>query len=265
MDDFIRLARGLFRLTAFLCLTAGFLLALTLRNRLSRSAGVSPGVNMSRLWARTATRALGVDVEAAGPLPPPGSLLAANHRSYLDIVAILIHAPASFLAKAEVSRWPILGAGARACGTLFVNRGDWRSGHSARRQAENLLAGGHSVAVFPEGTTTSGNGCAGFRRGMFLAAEAVDAPVVPVVIEYPQPSDCWVGDETFVHHFLNCLGEKRKTVRVVFGPPLHAATSHEACRASRAWILANLPNWPETPAAIPVPAFGSYAHEIQEG
>ncbi|MDT5041937.1 MAG: hypothetical protein QOE51_2922, partial [Actinoplanes sp.] len=75
-----------------------------------------------RATARALLAALGVRLVWRGPAPRPGSLLVANHVSWLDIVALLAIEPVRLVAKHEVRRWPAIGMLARLSGSLFVDR-----------------------------------------------------------------------------------------------------------------------------------------------
>src|SRR5689334_3577753 len=113
--------RALGRLGIFLGATgvaAGVLGVRSVRRRPS-SLGA---VRVAQLWGSTLISLLGIDVSCAGELPEPGAILMANHRSYLDIPALLSLLPCVFVAKQEVTRWPLLGWAARRAETIFVRR-----------------------------------------------------------------------------------------------------------------------------------------------
>src|SRR5690606_17257756 len=57
---------------------------------------------------------LGLRVTMKGtPISGTPALLVANHIGWLDIVAVASKLPASFVAKSEVARWPVVGLFAR--------------------------------------------------------------------------------------------------------------------------------------------------------
>ena len=101
--------------------------------------------------------ALGVAAGAAGPAPRPGSLLVANHVSWLDVLALLAVAPVRLVAKREVR----LLAGHRRAGRAV--RGDLHRPVPAEARCRSTVAevtaalrAGRTVAAFPEGTTFCG-------------------------------------------------------------------------------------------------------------
>ncbi|MDG4863093.1 lysophospholipid acyltransferase family protein [Streptomyces sp. T-3] len=140
---------------------------------------------------------------AAGGPGGPGTLIAADHISWLDVVALLAREPVTVVAKREVGEWPVVGRLARAAGTCFIDRDRLRDLPEAVGRVRDALAGGRSVVVFPQGTTWCRASGGVFRRAMFQAALDAGAPVRPVTVSYQQrgvPSTvaAFVGDDGFV-------------------------------------------------------------------
>lgn len=137
-----------------------------------------------RLLAALVFRALfRLRVEGTGHVPPAGPvLLAANHVSFLDPPAVgaAVVRPLHFLAKAELFRVPGLGAAIRRLGAHPVERTG--SDAAALRLARSLLAQGHALLVFPEGTRGQEGVLRAGRAGVGLLAALSQAPVVPVYI-----------------------------------------------------------------------------------
>jgi 1-acyl-sn-glycerol-3-phosphate acyltransferase len=215
----------------------------TLRlERSQRRSGSDPhaAIAHGHAWARRLIRALGIELVVHGAPPAGPHLVLANHRSYVDIVAILSQLPCAFLAKAEVERWPLFCRAARLMHTVFVQRDDLSSRKLAREGALTLLQRGVSFAAFPEGTTFRGPGILPFYPGLFRMAEQYDFPIVPVAIEYEDSEDAWVGDGSFVGHFLTAFRKRRMCVRLVFGKPLRAREVDSLLGATRAFIEARV-------------------------
>jgi 1-acyl-sn-glycerol-3-phosphate acyltransferase len=118
-------------------------------------------------------------LQGDGPL-----ILASNHASYADVVALaaLLPGRVRFVAKDEVLRWPLLGLLVRRAGHLTVER--WSAGQSVSDAGKlpRALEEGTSVLVFPEGTFTAAAGLRPFRLGAFKAAVDTGTPVVPVTL-----------------------------------------------------------------------------------
>jgi 1-acyl-sn-glycerol-3-phosphate acyltransferase len=207
--------------------------------RLRRLAGATSDettrerARMLRDVARRVLELHGVEVEAAGPLPLGPAILASNHVSWLDPLVVASLVPCAPVSKVDVARWPVVGTIARELGVVFVSRGDARSGARALGAAAEALARGVSVLNFPEGTTTEGKGVLPFRSGMFGLAARLGLPVVPVAIRYDPPSLAWVGDATFLPHYLTLAARRRTRAVVRLGAPEAAAPGARSAELAR--------------------------------
>lgn len=144
-----------------------------------------------RRWSRMLVAACGVrtvPVTADGARPlaelPAGSLVVANHVSWLDIFVIHSQSPCAFVAKAEIRDWPLLGTLVSRTGTLFLERGKRHAVHRMIEHVGRRLEAGGRVAVFPEGTTSDGRRLLPFHANLIEAAVRARAPVVPVGLRY---------------------------------------------------------------------------------
>jgi len=180
------------------CVLAG-LLVCALLNYLWRAVGARS------LWPRRflgwAGRRCGLAVTIEGVPRTADTLYAANHVSWLDILALGGATPAIFVARADVEQWPVVGWAAGLNDTIHVAR-DVRS--SVRGQADMLrraLEADRVVALFPEGTTEAGRALLPFRASLFasLFPPLPGLMVQPVAIDYGAAFDdaSWVGDEPF--------------------------------------------------------------------
>jgi 1-acyl-sn-glycerol-3-phosphate acyltransferase len=152
-------------------------------------------------WAHGLLVLFGVQQHWSGAPPAPARrarLVVANHRSPIDILLMLQHFGGSVLARHDLSSWPVMGRAAREGGTIFVDRGDPRSGVKAIREIRRRLHDGKTVIVFPEGTTHAGDEVRPFLGGAFAAVRGIDAEVVPVGIAYDPGAE--FVDEGFVAH-----------------------------------------------------------------
>ncbi|MET0341160.1 MAG: lysophospholipid acyltransferase family protein [Polyangiales bacterium] len=162
-----------------------------------------------------------------GRVPSGPVLLVANHISYFDPLIIASLAPCTAIAKADVSAWPCIGELARRLGVMFVERESAVSGARVLREAMRRLEDGVSVLVFPEGTTTHGETVLPFKRGSFGAAALAGVPIVPVAIHYECADMAWVGNATFLPHYLRTITKAYTRVTVDFLDPLPRTGSPE--------------------------------------
>ncbi len=188
-----------------------------------------------QMWSADMLRVLGVEVELHGE-PPKGAMVVANHRSYIDICVLAQHMPCVFLSKAELKKWPVLGTAAKLGHTIFVERENRESRKQAREELARVLSLGVSTVVFPEGTTRIGPGAGAFRPGIFHVATQSGVPVVPAVVEYEHPQSAWVGDDTFIGHFLRTFGQRRIRATVRFGEPLTHAHADGLRLLAQRWV-----------------------------
>lgn len=142
-----------------------------------------------RTWARVILAASGVRVTVTGAehlRPDQPQVLAANHASFFDIMALLGYLPIDpkFVAKKELFSIPVFGAAIRAAGHVRIDRGHLKEAFgaydvAAKRIREEKLP----VLVYPEGTRTRTGEMLPFKKGPFVLAIAVGAPVVPVYVD----------------------------------------------------------------------------------
>ena len=127
-----------------------------------------------------------VRVEGLENEPKDGALLiCANHTSFRDILVLGVtmrHRQIRFCAKAELFKVPILRHLIKALGAFPLHRG--QADTAAFKTAINLLEGGESVGLFPQGTRYAGKVPAPeqFRNGAGMIAYRAKANVLPVLI-----------------------------------------------------------------------------------
>lgn len=165
----------------------------------------------------------------------PGTFYVSNHASYLDVFVLGGAIEGSFVAKSEVSGWPVFGKLAQLQNTVFLERKAQRAAEQVKLLKSHLDSG-TSLIVFPEGTSTSGDYVAPFRSSLYRAAEGrMIQPVSVVYADYqgqrmtkaerdrfawylPDPKVA-VPNRAFLPHFLEALGLKPSTVHIVFHDP----------------------------------------------
>ena len=124
------------------------------------------------------------NVPLTGPV-----MLASNHRSFIDSIAIPLVAPrrVGYLAKAEywqgsgLSGW-LTRSLFTALGALPVERGTHRAAQEALDTALGVLRTGGAFGIYPEGTRSRDGRLARGKTGVAWLALTAGCPVVPVAV-----------------------------------------------------------------------------------
>lgn len=176
-------------------------------------------------WARLMLAAMGLTLQTHGQVRVAGPvLLVSNHISWVDILALMAIGPCRFVSKAQVHHWPIVGTMAAGAGTLFIERESPRDAMRVMHHMAQVLEAGDTVAVFPEGTTSSGDSVMAFHANLFQAAIAARASVQPLALAYFDGSGghcssqvAFVGEDNLLHSLRKVLMAHELSVRVAIG------------------------------------------------
>jgi lyso-ornithine lipid O-acyltransferase len=152
-----------------------------------------------QIFLAYAGRCCGMRVRVEGVPLTSRVLFAANHATWLDILALGGAAPAIFVSRDDLEHWSVVGWLADINDTLYVARHARREVHGQADQIRRALGEGRAVALFPEGTTDGGGEILPFRPSLFASLyPALDGVMVqPVAIDYgPAIGEiAWVGTE----------------------------------------------------------------------
>jgi 1-acyl-sn-glycerol-3-phosphate acyltransferase len=142
---------------------------------------------LGRAWARLILWLGGVRVEVRcdEELPRGPFVFVANHSSNLDIWLMLAHLKYDFrfISKKEWGYLPLFGWAMRACGMIFIDRGDPRAARNSINAAVKKIRDGRSILLFPEGTRSRTGELMEFKRGAVHLAVKAKALLVPVAIK----------------------------------------------------------------------------------
>jgi len=191
------------------------------------------------LWHRTMCRIIGLDLKIKGQMKHDGPVLyAANHISWLDILVLGgVLENASFIAKSEMATWGLLGKLCTLHKTIFVNRLRRTDSVRQRDALVERVQKGHSLILFPEGTSTDGVKVEPFKSALFSVAERADEAsdhtlkIQPVTLAYTEmngmplvrsqkPLVAWLGDVELFEHLRQFLGLARTSVTIEFHAPI---------------------------------------------
>ena len=116
-------------------------------------------------------------------MPPSGGLVvAANHFSWIDPLALGVASPRTlyYLAKVEAHRVPGLGQLMRAFGAFPIRRGE--SDRDAVRTMREIVRDGNALGMFAEGTRQRTGVPGPAQPGAAMVAITEGVPVVPAAI-----------------------------------------------------------------------------------
>lgn len=178
-----------------------------------------------RTWQGGLMRVFGYRMRRVGTPLAGAALFVANHVSWLDIVALHSQRMVGFVAKREISRWPVVGRLATRGETIFHQRGDASSLGGVMDEMMARLRDDRQVAVFPEGRTRDGREVGPFHARIFLAAVQTGAPVQPVALRYGRGGDAqtlvaFTPRENFASNLIRLLGERGGVAEVHFLQPI---------------------------------------------
>lgn len=183
-------------------------------------------LELKQRWSRQLLGILGVRLDAQLTGITPGSLFVANHISWLDIYAFNAARPMAFVAKAEVRHWPLIGWLSAHTDTLFLSRENRRQSARVNAQMSALLQSAKDVALFPEGTTTTGAQLLHFHGALLQSAVDAGCLVQPVALSYYGDDGrrsevaAYAGETTMGESLLAILRSGSLTVRLRPTPPL---------------------------------------------
>jgi 1-acyl-sn-glycerol-3-phosphate acyltransferase len=160
-------------------------------------------------------------------------LLAGNHISYMDIVLLFKTVRSlSFVAKNELSYWPIFGNGAKKLDTIFVKRNSSQSRDAARNSIQEALLKNKRIAIFPSGTTTL-NESKCWRKGVFEISKQSHVPIQPFRITYcPLRPVAYIDKDFFPLHLYNLAKHDTVYAQIEFAPIIHV---QDPMLASQFW------------------------------
>jgi len=170
-------------------------------------------------------------------------LIVSNHISWLDIFLINSIYPVTFLSKASVSKWPLIGPLTKSANTIYIDRRKISSLKSATSEIEFYLKNIGSVYFFPEGTATDGSYILPFKSNLFQTAINSKVNVLPITIKYSYQNKftsapSYFGDMSLLKSLFNLIElndvEAKLTILSKIKP-----TSDRKMLANKAYMVIN--------------------------
>ena len=158
-------------------------------------------------------------------------LYVSNHLSYLDIPVLGATLNGRFIAKNEISTWPIIGYLSKVGNTIFINR-NLRFLKKNKSIIYDFISKGDNIILFPEGTTSDGIRVLKFKSSLLTSLEQKNILIQPIVIKYQsinglplnrwlKPIVAWYGDMDLKPHLINILKLFSIKAKITFLPPFN--------------------------------------------
>ncbi|MGA2550134.1 MAG: lysophospholipid acyltransferase family protein [Burkholderiaceae bacterium] len=206
--------------------------------------------SLIRWWSRIVLSLCGVRVTSQGRLDAGGQsrMLVLNHISWTDIYVVHTVRATRFVAKSEIRRWPVIGYLCARTGTIFIERGRRHAVHQANQHLAELLREGACIGVFPEGTTSDGQGLLPFHANLIQAAIEAQIPVQPVALRYRKPSGAialeaaYIGETSLWESLCTVIRGAPMTATVTLLDPIdtRGRTRHQVAALARSAIALSL-------------------------
>ena len=192
---------------------------------------------LARVYWAGICRILGIERRVIGTRPFGRPVLfACNHTSWLDVPVLGGTIEACFVAKAQVSEWPVVKTVARLGRTIFVSRKPGQTLQERDAMRARLL-NGDDLILFPEGTSSDGIRVLPFRSPFFAIVEGqvVQSPLIqPVSIVFDRldylparrttrPVTSWYGDMELGSHFWRLARHRHLRATILLHTPVDPA------------------------------------------
>jgi 1-acyl-sn-glycerol-3-phosphate acyltransferase len=215
---------AIIRLLLFVVVMVVIYSALLFTNLLykNRYKKIERGIVYRRAIIRILHKILGAKITVYGKEFKESGLIISNHRSYFDPIIVLKNILAYPVAKKEVASWPLIGNICKTTGVIFVKRNNKESREETLNEITAVLKKGYSILNTPEGTTHIEPKTIKFLPGAFVLAAELGIPVLPIAIDYKNLNDAWIGNDTFIPHFIRCFGKWHTHIKVSYLLPIYS-------------------------------------------
>lgn len=203
---------------------------------------------MFRITTGSMLLCMNVQIKTKGKPPKKPYFMVGNHLGYVDTLLMASLTGATFVAKAEVRKWPGVGPVSALYNTIYIDRENRGDVHRVSRLVEENISNGEGVIIFPEGTSTDGQGVNPFYSSLFDFPAKHNFPVHTFSIHYDTGSKklpashavCWWGDIDFMPHMKLMLATRRVKATVVFHEVVLAADNRKMlAEAARDAVIAH--------------------------
>jgi 1-acyl-sn-glycerol-3-phosphate acyltransferase len=144
---------------------------------------------VSQLWARgilfLLRTVVGLNFVERGRenIPDGPCIIVCNHQSAWETIALAtLFTDASFVAKIELLRIPVVGWFLHKYPMIMLNRSAAKSARQLLEQSAKAIREGRRVIIFPQGTRCDIDEPVEFKRGVAALYSYLGVPVLPVAL-----------------------------------------------------------------------------------
>lgn len=199
------------KLIAFAVLIIGYILHSLVNRVRSKDLNVRRRyyVKTVSFWSRQALKLAKFKVNYINaPAPDKPYLFVGNHLGMFDILVLAQLRPSLFITSIEMKNTPFLGFLTEMGGCLYVERRSRSNIVNEMLEIRQALQDGFSVTLYPEGTSSDGQGLLPLKKTLMTSAAGTGVPIKPVVINFNKVNGekvsskwrnhiCWYGEQTF--------------------------------------------------------------------
>lgn len=158
--------------------------------------------------------------------PRPTYVVMSNHQSHYDIAVLyyVLGANLRMVAKKELFDLPLFGRAIREAGFIEVDRRDTERAIRSLDGAKEFIARGTHLWIAPEGTRSPTGKLMPFKKGGFMIAMAMGAPILPITIRGTRESLPAKG----------MLSKAGMEIHVTIHPPIPVPSTPSTTKAQRA-------------------------------
>ena len=108
-----------------------------------------------------------------------------NHQSHYDVPVLyyVLGGRMRMVAKKELFALPVFGRALRDSGMIEVDRGNRQRAIASLGEAKKQLESGTQIWIAPEGTRSTTGELLPFKKGGFVLALDINAPILPITIK----------------------------------------------------------------------------------
>jgi 1-acyl-sn-glycerol-3-phosphate acyltransferase len=112
-------------------------------------------------------------------------VLMSNHQSHYDVPVLyyVLGSNIRMVAKKELFKVPVFGRAMREAGFVEVDRGNREKAIDSLKEAKRHLEAGTHIWIAPEGTRSETGALGEFKKGGFIIAQDMQAPIMPITIQ----------------------------------------------------------------------------------